>query len=652
MQVDQDALPESEPSIELDKRRRTRRLAIAAAIGAVAVGAGLLLLFRSLEAKAQQKIDQEWSRLSHCMIGDSPLGPAESASLRFRNSQLSAMVLAADKRAEAGAMPWPARCAPAAHGLAEAWREAGRASSDGKDIAGAAEELAKLLKSLEADPVIADLSSPVQSVWDRAVAAGLAAKPGADGPAAPAAAQPMTVEALRPDAAFSRTFFGFKNLFDEALPGEAVRFVVEDKGVAESPFLCTVTVSDAKCRKLSPVVGGATGLRLLGTTEAGAEPLVFAGNRGSDGIFRADSPAKLASAYAYAGHVAGADRAAILAWDEGSRELKLLRVGKTERSDRVKLDLGIGNFFYSTALLWDQFLVRGVTKEGSIHLYARPVDMTGTEPFGPEQDIGPLSQRGPGLEGIPHITGCRTAEALIAKVEGHSDEFLTFKTTGAFSPPVMAPGRGGVLTCRNAEASLTQVTRSTVVQVRCTVAGCQEKSVPADDVFGKEKDLGGARQLPRGRRCGRQAPGDLGGRRARRIAHAPGSGRADRSHARYRAVRRPRSRSQAAETELARRDEAHRARQVRRVDVEHVGGGARVPDRRDRQVRAGQARLVQLASDHLKHVCDRPPSIGMTTPVVNEERGESRNTIRSATSSACPTRPSGCVVTLRSRKPL
>jgi len=487
MQPDQDALPESEPSIELDKRKRTRRLAIAAAIGAVVVGSGLFLLFRSMEAKAQQRIDQEWSRLSHCVLGDAPLGPSETAALRFRNIQLSAMVLPADKRAEAGGVPWPARCAPAAHGLAEAWKEAGRASKDAKDIAGASEELAKLLKSTEADSVAADLSSPVQAVWDRAAEAKLTSRPGADGPAPMPAAQPMTLESLSPDKALTRTFFGFKNLFDEALPGEDVRFVVEDKGLPESPFLCTVSASDAKCRKLS--VENATGLRLLGTTDAASEPLVFAGNRGSDGIFRPGS-GKLTSAYAYAGHVSQGEHTAILAWDEGARALKLMRILKTERSDRVKLDLGIGNFFYSTALLWDQFLVRGVTKEGSIHLYARPIDWSGAEPFGPEQDIGPLSQRGPGLEGTPHITGCKTAEALIAKVEGHSDEFLTFKTTGAFSPPVMAPGRGGVLTCRNAEASLTQVTRSSIVQVRCTAAGCQEKSVPAEEVFGKEKDLG------------------------------------------------------------------------------------------------------------------------------------------------------------------
>ncbi len=491
MSTHDEPIPESEPAIDLDRRRRTRRLALFAGAGLVAVGVGLFFVVRSMEAKSQQRIDQAWDQLSRCMVGDAPLAAGETAPLRFRNIQLAAMTLPADKRAEAGGLPWPARCAPAAHGLSEALREAGRASKDGKDLSASAEELAKLLKSIDADPVIADLSSPVQSVWTLATDAGLTAHPGAAGPAPMAPAQPMTLASLRPDDAITRSFFGFKNLFDEANPAEAIRFVVEDKSVPESPFVCTVTAASAACRKLPAPLAAANGLRLLGTSDDGVEPLVFAGNRGSDGVFRSDTGAMIEKMYSYSGQVTRDGAAAILGWDEGTRELRLLRQqpGKAVQTHRVKLDLRIGNFFYSTATLWDQLLVRGVSKEGAIRLLARPVDMSGGEPFGPEQDVGPLGQRGPAGEGTPHITGCRTSEAIVAKVEGHTDEFLTFKTSTGFSPPVVAPGRGGILSCRGAEATLTQVTRSSIIQVRCTPAGCSEKVVEAAEVFGKDKEL-------------------------------------------------------------------------------------------------------------------------------------------------------------------
>ncbi len=45
----------------------------------------------------------------------------------------------------------------------------------------------------------------------------------------------------------------------------------------------------------------------------------------------------------------------------------------------------------------------------------------------------------------------------------------------------------------------------------------------------------------------------------------------------------------------------------------------------------------------------RPPSTAMISPVIQLERGPARNRMASATSSACPTRPKGCVVLLCSR---
>ena len=44
-----------------------------------------------------------------------------------------------------------------------------------------------------------------------------------------------------------------------------------------------------------------------------------------------------------------------------------------------------------------------------------------------------------------------------------------------------------------------------------------------------------------------------------------------------------------------------------------------------------------------RQVCERPPSTGRLTPVIQAARGEARKAMASATSSACPTRPMGWV---------
>ncbi|MBI5536239.1 MAG: hypothetical protein HY898_26190 [Deltaproteobacteria bacterium] len=495
MQTDPDKEPLS-TSMGADRKQRTLKLALVAGGVVVIAAAGFFVLSNSLDRKAQQKINSEWSRLSRCMIGTEPLAAGDNASVRFRNLQLTAMVLPAEKRAEAGGVPWPARCATHAHAVAEAWKDAGRSGKDAKDLAATAEELAKLLKSGDANPVVVDLSDPVARLWEQADKEHLAVQEMADVPAPLAAARPMTSDSLKPDEALSKTFFGFKNLFEEPNAGDALRFIVEDKSLGDSPFVCTFTDKKAACRKLPASLKSLSGLRLLATTDDGAEPLVFAGNRGSEGVFRSDTAASIDKMYSYGGHVAADGFASVLGWDEGKKELRLLRQSPVQalQASPIKLDLSIGNFFYSTAVLWDTFVVRGVTKKDGIHLFARRVIRQGAEAFGPEQDIGPIPQAGGGGEGTPHITGCRTAEALVVRVEGYHDEFLTFQPGGFqsgahFTPPVMAPGRGGALTCRNAEATLTQVTRSAAIQVRCSAAGCNEVSVNLEDIVGKDKDV-------------------------------------------------------------------------------------------------------------------------------------------------------------------
>ena len=66
-------------------------------------------------------------------------------------------------------------------------------------------------------------------------------------------------------------------------------------------------------------------------------------------------------------------------------------------------------------MLWDGVLLRGVTKDNRRRLFALSVARSG-KVLGDPVDVGELSLPGliqGGLDEPPHITGCKTAEAMV-----------------------------------------------------------------------------------------------------------------------------------------------------------------------------------------------------------------------------------------------
>ena len=95
-----------------------------------------------------------------------------------------------------------------------------------------------------------------------------------------------------------------KNLQTETNPGTVLRLLVEDKDVPNSPFICTVSAGQpgAHCAPLSADVGSTMhGFRMLGTADDDADPLVFAGKNGADGVFRAQAGEKIDATATYGG---------------------------------------------------------------------------------------------------------------------------------------------------------------------------------------------------------------------------------------------------------------------------------------------------------------------------------------------------------------
>jgi hypothetical protein len=287
-------------------------------------------------------------------------------------------------------------------------------------------------------------------------------------------------------------------LYTEPHPGLDLRVLVGDQGAPGAPFLCTVRRAPpgARCAALPTAISATKqGLRLLGTADDGAAPLVFAGNRGSEGVFRADSGELVEHYYAYGGYAAADGFSAVLGWREKERELVASRKLPGTPTTQAKLDppFRTGNPYYSAQMLWDGVLLRGVTKDNRRRLFALPVARSGAV-LGDPVDIGELSEPGliqGGLDEPPHITGCKTAEAMVVRVKGYDNDFMSFRLGGKWSEPVSPELTGGTLSCSKATATVTRVEpasdaeahRTSIRQAHCTSAGCKTEVVRMEQLL-------------------------------------------------------------------------------------------------------------------------------------------------------------------------
>lgn len=491
-----EAPPESIDAIEADRRRRKRRILAGFAVAIVVLGGGAAAIFRYQDAAATARIASAWSAFHKCMLGPG-LEPGETASRRFRALQLAAMGLPEPQRAPVNGESWPGRCASLGHAVNEALRDAGRAKKDGKDLASLAEGLAKDLKDPKA--ALADHAEALEAVWFEAQEAKIALGPAVDVEGPPAAGIALTADALGTVEPIAKASTSLKGIHTEPHAGPRLRILVDDKSLPDSPILCTFARSppSAACAKLpAPIAAVKGGLRLLGTADDDAAPLIFAGNRGGEGIFRADTGALIDRFYAYSGYSASDGFAAVLGWNEDKRELMLSRAPKDKPATRsaVKPDFKVGNFYYSSQILWDRVLLRGVTKKEERRLFAHAVQRAGA-PLGDPVDVGELPEPGlvsGGENEPPHIAGCRTSAGVLAvRVKGYDNDFMSFFADGRWSQPVSPGLTGGVFSCAKDGAAVTRLEpagaekpwKTSISQIQCTSAGCRGGSVRMEQLL-------------------------------------------------------------------------------------------------------------------------------------------------------------------------
>ncbi|HVY44817.1 MAG TPA: hypothetical protein VHB21_03020 [Minicystis sp.] len=483
---------------EIARERRSRNLRRGGLVlaGIAIAGVAAFVVMNQLDKKANERVDASWSRLSRCLVGD-PLGPGEAASVRMRKVQLAALTLSPQQRAEGETgVPWPQRCGALAHAVSEALHDAGRAGEDDKSLAALAEQLGKQLTDTNAqDPLTRDYRAALDALYARAAEEKVVARPGADGPAPPGnPAAPFTLDTLASVTPMSTKVFNLQNIMAESHASREAHLLIEDKTDSAAPWdLCTIDDKTIKCRKLpAQIVATKSGLRLLGTTDDGAPPLVFAGNRGADGVFRSDTGERVAKMYSYGGYVSKDGFAAVLGWDDDKQEVHLARqtTGAAPKTVVVKPDVRIGNAFYGSMLLWNRLVLRGVDKKEQRRLYAQPIDH-GEKPAKDMKDVGGLPEAGliEAGEDEPHISGCRTAEATAVRVKGYANEFVAFDIGGTWREPIGSRAQGGSLTCRKAEATITRIDSFGVTQNRCTTAGCKRAYVELEKIMPTKGEL-------------------------------------------------------------------------------------------------------------------------------------------------------------------
>jgi hypothetical protein len=463
---DQDASPDFEA---MRKRASARRRWVLAGVGSLIVGgagaAGVIAQRNSkLEAEAAA------AALRSCLLGG-PLEAGETPWQRFRRRQLQAMSHSDAERSSLGAKLWPLSCRDAAGKAADVFKAD---TPDGR--AGVLPALTKFLSEPSA------LTKDSTEALEPALALLDTLVPGAVPPSLEKLPPRVrSVDSLAGTAPLSKRGTALGRSYTEDNAGLALPVLVDEESMS-APLLCVFQRDDARstCRslvELSSVRGH--GLRLLGTSDETSPTLIFAGKRGSEGVFVAGSSAPLDRLYSYGGYATASGKAWVLGWDEQKSGLILVQKSAEKPATRLPLkpNFTVGNFFYGSQLLWDQVLVRGVTPDNQRRLFSLAVDQSSSGSFD-LVDVGELPQAGlirEGDEAQPHLTGCRTSQATVVRVRGTGQDFITFRIGDRFSAPVFSP-TWGTLGCHGTTATLVtagfSAAGSRLYYASCTSAGC------------------------------------------------------------------------------------------------------------------------------------------------------------------------------------
>jgi len=465
---------------------RRKRALLLSGLGVAAV-AGVAFAVVSAKQSARRETEAAAAALRGCLLGG-PLEPGETPWQRVRRRQLGALAVSEVERGTQGSKLWPLSCRDPAGKMLDLLKQDASEEQNAR--------LSKLIKFLNETSATSkdatDVLEPVLALLDEQL-------PGA----VPAGKEPLppkvqNLDTLSKLKALSTKGTALGRSFTEDNPGLSLPVLVDEESLP-APLLCVFRNAGpgAKCRSLSELSAiHGHGLRLLGTSDEASPTLIFAGKRGSEGVFVAGSPTPVDKLYSYGGYVSADGHAWVLGWDEEAKGMVLVDRAGSKPTVRTPLkpNFQVGNFFYGSQLLWDQVLVRGVTPDNERRLFALQIGKPDSNAFAPV-DIGELPEPGlirQGDEEQPHLTGCRSEQATVVRVRGRNRDQITFRINGAFSQPVPAP-TWGVLGCHGATATLVtagfSAAGSRLYHASCTSAGCVETELKPETLDNNSADL-------------------------------------------------------------------------------------------------------------------------------------------------------------------
>jgi hypothetical protein len=497
--------PESQgPSTEAQLRPRRGR-AVIGLVGVFALaGAGVATLAWRADVDARERESVAWGTFTRCLIGDAaPVGG--KPSLLARKIQLRAVGEQVENRAASDGDPWPSRCSSPALAVQETLKDTGRLTSDGAELGKAMEAFGKKLK--ESKQPSLDISETIDRLWDLAGKLSLTPKSVGDVKPPPAPVDALDLDALEAVPPLAKKAFSLDTVFSERVPSGLLRLIATSKDLPDAPLVCEFPAgaTTGHCGKLpAPVLAASKDLRLLGSTEDDAHPLVFADKRGDGGIFRSDTGEKLTSIFSYGGFSRKDGFAAVLGWDEKGDKKKPFvltrqRAGAPAKEDRFMLE-GVKWALNDVAMLWDHMVWEHFDgKTGERRLLARKLAES-DDPTAHPTDVGKIwdYDRVEDYDRAEEtIRGCKTREALVVLVNGRFRDSVAFFTGDRWIEPLQLPGTGGTLSCRGTEATETRVDplrgdaswKEYIGQDRCTPAGCQHKAVNVGEVLHKLGEL-------------------------------------------------------------------------------------------------------------------------------------------------------------------
>jgi hypothetical protein len=484
----QEQVPEAPPSSDLPNVRPNRTPVIVALVLILLLAAGGIggFVWYSNKATAEKQA-KAYRSLERCLLGDD-LKPGEKPSSRFRRIQLTALAVDPLKTAEA---IWPQTCATYAHAVHETLAEAGRASKDGKDTAGFAESLGKLLKDPQPKE---DILVVIDRVWQEAAKEKFLPIAVTDVKPPPKAAEPLTVDNLKGVLPVTPTPLKLDGIKMERIVGGDIHFYLDHKAHLSPPLLCTFG-ADLSCRPLDDKIRDRD-LVLGGAADPGEAPLLFSAPRGEGGIYQPDGT-EVESLFSYGGYVAKGSRI-LFGFDTKGKKFKLVTyVDAKRREDLFPLKNVTDD--RDVALVFDRIVYAA---EGS--LFAQRV-VPGEPPTAAPVSLGqvaPLTLL-PGLAGsLPSsIRGCKTNEALVVVARTYEGEVVVMDTGDKWWPIRGASTHnewtGNFLTCRGREAFIVRRSieyrgggiSGKIAFQRCSVDQCTQQVVDVREFFRDVKEL-------------------------------------------------------------------------------------------------------------------------------------------------------------------